>query len=195
MVLIWVIFLWGYASFFRRLKQVIIAKNHKLFMSTTTVSVLFGVALAIAYIATNEQEDASYLIVITQFVLVACLVGWLFGMLLQILQSVARYLSQTASMLILQRAYLPEDGPDWEMIRIRREMIDLRLRVDEPVFCTKRGISCNCWSFCGGDPDVSAEQSALAPEYLVSLANKKDETDNASMATIQDRNVSDCSFL
>jgi len=180
------IFLWGTARFCKRFRQEMITKNHKLFMSTTAVSVLSGIVLAIAYMATNEQKDIS-LLVIAQFVVVACLLGWLFSMLLLMLPSVARYLTQ--GMLVLQRAYLPDQGPDWEMIRVRREMIAIRLGVDDPVFCSKRGISCNCWSFCGGDPDISTSQNTLEPDHLVRFERPKRE------AEIEDRNVSDCTFL
>ena len=172
-----------------------IAKNCKLFVATTTVAALSGVALAVAYMATNKQEYASYLLVITQFVVVACLVGWLINLLLLALLPMARYLSQAVALLVSRKARSAEDGPDWELIRIRREMIAMRLSVDELRFCTRCGTPCNCWSFCGEVQEFSAEQNALTFGYPVSLANRKSETDNTSIVTIENRNVSDCPFL
>ena len=189
MALLWTIVLWRCAGLFKRLGQTMIVKDQKMFLSTTVISVLVGAALAIAYMATNEQEDA-YLLVLAQFVVVASLLGWLFGMLLLTLPAVSRYLSKTLQMLVSQRAYLPDNGPDWEMIRLRREMIAIRLGADEPLFCSKHGVTCNCWSFCGGDPEISIGQSELDPDYLVSLAHKKIEAE----AEAEDRNMSDCSF-
>ena len=189
------------------------AKSYKLIRSSTTVSVLSGFVLAIAYLASNEQEDA-YLFVLAEFVAVACIVGWLFNSLLIALSSLAHRLSSATSSLVLSYARLPEEGSEWAKIQHRREMIERRLEIDEPRFCSRRGISCNCWTFCGEDPAVRAEHSATAssshasssPGYLVGLAHKNteshQETDScieikskdASILTIEDRNVSDCSF-
>ena len=34
--------------------------------------------------------------------------------------------------------------------RQRREVLQRRLDIDEPRYCTRSRVSCTCWSFCGG---------------------------------------------
>ena len=168
-------------------------KNNKLFMLTMLMSALSGVILSIAYITTNEQGDA-YLLVMVEFVALACFAGWLIHMLLLVLPALARRLFHTLSALRPRYAPLAEEGPEWALVNMRREMLAVRLQVDEPRFCARRGIPCDCWSFCGGDADVSVDSAALAPGYLVGLSNIKHDSNKDALPVIKDRNVSDCSF-
>lgn len=109
------------------------AKTYRQFFSTTTVAATSGVVLAIAYMATNQQEDV-YLLVTAQFVAVTCAIGWIFNMFFLALPVLTRRFSHVITMLILPKSYLAEDGHEWEMIRIRRELIAKRISALESFF-------------------------------------------------------------
>jgi hypothetical protein len=167
------VLLWSCASLMQQMAKVLLAKNYKLFMSTTMASLLLGIGLACAYIATNRQEDA-YILIVLQFAFAAILIGWLFGLLLLFVNNSLRFFSDAFTGTHLWKGYLADEGPEWDKIRIRREMIALRLGVDDPCNCSKRRITCDYWSLCDGSPYSRINHSAIAPGYVVNLMKKNE---------------------
>jgi hypothetical protein len=174
------VLLWSCISLLQQTAKVLLAKNYKLFMSTTKASLLMGIALACAYIATNKQDDA-YILILLQFALAAILIGWLFGLLLLFVSNSLRFFSDAFTGAHLWRGYLADEGPEWDKIRIRREMIALRLGVDDPCNCSKRRITCDYWSLCDGSPYSRINHNGIAPGYVVSLM-KKSEAGKSSLS-------------
>jgi hypothetical protein len=167
------VLLWSCASLLQQMAKVLLAKNYKLFLSTTMASLLLGIALACAYIATNRQENA-YMLILLEFALAAILIGWLFGLLLLFVNNSLRFFSDAFTGVHLWRGYLADEGPEWEKIRIRREMIALRLGVDDPCNCSKRRITCDYWSLCDGSPYSRINHNGLAHGHIVNVMKKGD---------------------
>lgn len=85
-------------------------------------------------------------------------------------------------------ALMPEDWSVWDEINHRRKILELRLQIDKPRICSKRGFACTCWSFCGGDPDFNSgclldNESCQSPD-----------DDEVQLATIDRSKVTDCPF-
>lgn len=166
------------------------AKSYKVLLSTTTVSALSGVVIAIVYMVLNHQREA-YFFVLAEFVTVACVVGWLFGMGLLALPAIARSLWRISIKLSLPKTRLQEEGPEWDKVNTRREMIAIRLDVVEPLFSTDRRASGGSRAFNGNNLEA---HNSLASGYLVSLANKKSIQENVGSSVTEGGSLSDHSF-
>ena len=73
---------------------------------------------------------------------------------------------------------LPDEGPEWAELNIRREILDERLQIDVPRLCPKRGKVCACWSFCSDETEYGALEPC-PPEYSPRKTSPGQETKDA----------------
>ena len=63
----------------------------------------------------------------------------------------------------------------------RREVLDVRLEIDEPRVCSQYMIRCTCWSFCG---EAKSERSVVEAERCITTG-----TSPAAQALVRMRNL------
>lgn len=89
-----------------------------------------------------------------------------------------------------------DDDHEWTEISHRREQVGKRLQIDEPRLCSKRGIPCTCWSFCGGDPDLNAgaDVAESISGNFTQMADENTGSKADQLPIIERGNATDCPF-
>jgi hypothetical protein len=84
---------------------------------------------------------------------------------------------------------------DWAAcLHRRREVLDQRLRIDEPHLCSQYLIACTCWSFCAGSKGKGAlgEDTSPAPGRIIRVCDLLPQTQ--ALPLVQRNGMDSCPF-